>query len=64
MFAALWLKLSKAGREPTPVTKFSIGMALTAIVFAILNAAVIRPLPVKAPDDLVVILERRGEGEA
>jgi predicted permease len=44
------------------ITSLVVGMALTAIVFAILNAAVIRPLPVQAPDDLVVILERRGTG--
>lgn len=41
------------------ITSLVVGMGLTAVVFAILNAAVIRPLPVHAPDDLVVVLERR-----
>lgn len=36
-----------------------IGIALATVVFSILNAAVLRPLPVSAPDDLVVVLEQR-----
>jgi predicted permease len=36
-----------------------VGLSLATVVFAILNAAVLRPLPVAAPTDLVVVLEQR-----
>jgi len=36
-----------------------IGISLATVVFAILNAAVLRPLAVAAPEDLVVVLEQR-----
>jgi POT family proton-dependent oligopeptide transporter len=35
-FAAMWLRLAKAGKEPTSVTKFGIGMVLTALSFVVL----------------------------
>ena len=36
-----------------------IGISLATVVFAILNAAVLRPLAVSSPHDLVVLLEQR-----
>jgi len=36
VFAWLWLKLGKAGKEPTSVMKFSIGMALIAVSFIVM----------------------------
>lgn len=46
------------------VAAFSMvaGVALTAIVFSLLDAAVLRPLPVRDPDQLAVVLSRRGDG--
>jgi len=41
LFAALWLRLAKAGREPTAVTKFSIGMLLTGASLAVMLPAAI-----------------------
>jgi POT family proton-dependent oligopeptide transporter len=35
-FAYMWLKLAKAGKEPSAVTKFGIGMLLTGLSFVIL----------------------------
>ncbi len=35
-FAAMWLKLAKAGREPSPVMKFAIGMVFVALSFVIM----------------------------
>ncbi len=35
-FAFMWVKLAKAGKEPTSVTKFAIGMILTALSFVVL----------------------------
>jgi proton-dependent oligopeptide transporter, POT family len=39
IFAALWFRLAKANREPTPVTKFGIGMLLNALAFVVLLPA-------------------------
>lgn len=36
-----------------------VGIGLATVVFSILNAAVLRPLPVASPDELVVVLEQR-----
>ena len=36
-----------------------IGISLATVVFAILNAAVLRPLAVSSPEELVVLLEQR-----
>ncbi|HEY0193104.1 MAG TPA: oligopeptide:H+ symporter, partial [Kofleriaceae bacterium] len=36
LFAAIWVKLGKAGREPTSVVKFAIGMALIAVSFIVM----------------------------
>jgi POT family proton-dependent oligopeptide transporter len=35
VFAAVWLALAKRGKEPTSVTKFAIGMVLTALAFVV-----------------------------
>ncbi|HTL33988.1 MAG TPA: oligopeptide:H+ symporter [Kofleriaceae bacterium] len=35
-FAFMWLKLAKAGKEPSPVLKFSIGMLLAGLSFVVL----------------------------
>jgi proton-dependent oligopeptide transporter, POT family len=35
-FAAMWVKLAKAKKEPTSVTKFGIGMVLTGLSFVVL----------------------------
>jgi POT family proton-dependent oligopeptide transporter len=35
-FAGLWLWLAKSGREPSAVTKFAIGMVLTAVSFVVM----------------------------
>ncbi len=35
-FAWMWLKLAKAGKEPSPTIKFAIGMILTALSFVVL----------------------------
>jgi POT family proton-dependent oligopeptide transporter len=38
-FAWMWLKLGRAGKEPSSVMKFSIGMALAAVSFAVMLPA-------------------------
>ncbi|HEX5060036.1 MAG TPA: peptide MFS transporter [Kofleriaceae bacterium] len=35
-FAAMWLKLGKAGKEPTSVNKFGIGMIFAALSFCVM----------------------------
>jgi POT family proton-dependent oligopeptide transporter len=35
-FAYMWLRLNKAGREPSAVNKFAVGMVLTGLSFVIL----------------------------
>jgi predicted permease len=44
------------------VASLTVGMSLVTVVFTLLNAIVIRPLPVKAPQELVVVLEQRPTG--
>ena len=44
------------------VASLVVGMALVTVVFTLLNAIVIRPLPVKDPHELVVVLEQRSTG--
>jgi putative ABC transport system permease protein len=39
-----------------------VGVALPAVVFSLLNAVVLRPLPVANPDALAVLLEQRTDG--
>jgi predicted permease len=38
-----------------------VGISLAAVVFSLLNAVLLRPLPVADPDGLAVVLERRTE---
>lgn len=40
----------------------AIGIALSTVVFSLLNAVVLRPLPVAEPDDLAIVLEIRSSG--
>jgi POT family proton-dependent oligopeptide transporter len=35
-FAIMWVKLAKAGKEPSSITKFGIGMVLTALSFVVM----------------------------
>jgi POT family proton-dependent oligopeptide transporter len=35
-FAAMWLKLARAGKEPAPVMKFAIGMIFVALSFVVM----------------------------
>ncbi|HUQ02225.1 MAG TPA: peptide MFS transporter [Kofleriaceae bacterium] len=44
VFALLWIALAKKGKEPTSVTKFSIGMVITALSFATLLPALLGPI--------------------
>ncbi len=39
-----------------------LGVSLPAVVFSLLNAVVLRPLPVDNPDALAVLLEQRQDG--
>ena len=39
-----------------------IGLSLPTVVFSLLNAVLLRPLPVAAPDQLAVLLEQRPDG--
>lgn len=39
VFAALWIRLARAGKEPSSVTKFAIGMVLTAVSFVVMLPA-------------------------
>ena len=39
-----------------------IGVSLCAVVFALLDAVLLRPLPVDSPDTLAVLLEERQDG--
>ena len=67
---ALWQDLRFSWRlarhRPTvslvAVASLTVGMSLVTVVFSLLNAIVIRPLPVKAPGELVVVLEQRSTG--
>jgi predicted permease len=55
------IRLSRRKPLVTVVAMLSliIGISLATVVFAILNAAVLRPLSVTAPEELVVLLEQR-----
>jgi predicted permease len=55
------VRLSRRKPLVTVVAMLSliIGISLATVVFAILNAAVLRPLSVASPDELVVLLEQR-----
>ncbi len=44
VFALLWLHLARTGREPTAVTKFAIGMVITALSFVVLLPALLGPI--------------------
>ena len=44
VFAAIWVFLARKGREPTSVTKFSIGMVITALSFAVLLPPLLGPI--------------------
>jgi len=44
VFAALWLSLARKNKEPTSVTKFAIGMVITALSFATLLPALLGPI--------------------
>jgi predicted permease len=39
-----------------------VGISLSAVVFSLLNAVLLRPLPVRDPDALAVLLESRKDG--
>jgi POT family proton-dependent oligopeptide transporter len=39
VFAAIWLRLARAGKEPSTVTKFAIGMVFTAVSFIVMLPA-------------------------
>jgi POT family proton-dependent oligopeptide transporter len=43
-FSWLWVKLAAAKREPSAVMKFSVGMVLIAVSFAVLLPAVLGPI--------------------
>ncbi len=44
VFALLWVRLAKQGKEPTSVTKFAIGMVMAALSFATLLPALLGPI--------------------
>ncbi len=44
LFGWLWIRLAKQHREPTSVTKFSIGMAIAAASFMVMLPAVLGPV--------------------
>lgn len=44
------------------VASLLVGMSLVTVVFTLINAIVLRPLPVQSPSDLVVVLEQRPTG--
>jgi predicted permease len=44
------------------VTSLTLGIALSTVVFSLLNAVLLRPLPVRDPDALGVLLEQRKDG--
>ncbi|HEY5933482.1 MAG TPA: peptide MFS transporter [Kofleriaceae bacterium] len=55
VFAWLWIKLVRANKEPSSVTKFGIGMVFTALSFVIMiptlsTVAQLGPDPALAPD--------------
>jgi predicted permease len=60
--------LRMLGRRPTfaavGVLSLVIGIALSTVVFSLLNAVLLRPLPVRDPDSLAVVLEQRKDGVA
>lgn len=59
----LRFSLRMARRKPlvtaVSVASLTVGIALTATVFTLINAALIRPLPVNAPSELAWITEQR-----
>lgn len=67
---ALWQDLRFSWRlarhRPTvslvAVASLTVGMSLVTVVFSLLNAIVLRPLPVKSPTELVNVLEQRTDG--
>lgn len=56
------------GRRPAvtavALASLVLGISLSAVVFSLLDAVLLRPLPVEDPDRLVVILEQRPTGIA
>ena len=44
------------------LASLTIGISLSTVVFSLLNAAVLRPLPVIDPDRLALVLEQRASG--
>jgi predicted permease len=42
------------------VLSLAIGISMSSVVFSLLDAAVLSPLAVKAPDELALVLNRRG----
>jgi POT family proton-dependent oligopeptide transporter len=44
VFAAIWIALARKKKEPTPVTKFAIGMVITALSFAVLLPPLLGPI--------------------
>ncbi len=51
--------LRRPGVTAVAVGSLVIGISLSAVVFSLLNAVLLRPLPVKDPDRLAVMLEVR-----
>jgi predicted permease len=52
----------RPGIGATALLSLIVGIAMSATVFSLLNAAVLRPLPVSNPLDLVVLLSQREGG--
>jgi POT family proton-dependent oligopeptide transporter len=46
LFGWMWVALARRGKEPTSVTKFSIGMVVTGLSFATLLPALLGPIAV------------------
>ena len=60
-----WRMLARRPAVATiAVASLGLGMALPAVVFSLLNAVLLRPLPVADPDGLAVLLEVRKTGLA
>jgi predicted permease len=45
------------------VISLTVGLASSTVVFSLLDAAVLRPLPIAQPDEVVLLLEERERGQ-
>lgn len=62
VFAALWLSLGRKGKEPSSVTKFAIGMVLTALAFVVVLPTLGSVSQIDGIDKTIGLIPYTGDG--